>query len=146
MNTLEGVSATGPHDVWAVGNCSDDYWDSYGGPRLTLVEHWDGTRWNIVSSPNPGIRHELSAVSAIAPDDAWAVGSQANHQRNLIDRTLAMHWDGKQWSDIPGPNPSNDHQHFGDVVAVSKDEIWAVGSVDRNVLAARFLRVTCPIP
>ena len=108
MNTLVAVSATGPNDVWAVGNCTDDEWDTYTASRRTLVEHWDGTRWTIVPSPNPTFRHILSAVAAIAPDDVWAVGSHTDDNRGLIDRILALLWVGNQWNHVPSPNPSTD--------------------------------------
>lgn len=41
---LWGVSASSKTDAWAVG--------SNGGSAIT--EHWDGTRWHYVLSPQPG--------------------------------------------------------------------------------------------
>ena len=43
----------------------------------TIVEHWDGTGWKVVHSPNPGGRGEdndLRGVVAVSPDDGqtWA--------------------------------------------------------------------------
>src|SRR5205823_13855746 len=49
-NDLYGVAAVSATDIWAVGN----YQPNGGGSTKTLIEHWNGTNWQIVSSPNPG--------------------------------------------------------------------------------------------
>jgi hypothetical protein len=43
VNSLNGVLALGPDDVWAVG----DRFARRKGVR-TLTEHWDGEAWSIV--------------------------------------------------------------------------------------------------
>lgn len=43
---LYGVIALSARDVWAAGNYQG------GGGSLTLVEHWNGTRWRQVPSPS----------------------------------------------------------------------------------------------
>src|SRR5690242_8932503 len=48
-NFLSGVSAASPTDAWAVGYQYDS-----NDRQLTIAEHWDGTRWSTVPSPNPG--------------------------------------------------------------------------------------------
>jgi len=45
---LNGVAAITPDDVWAVGSSGQ------GAPSRTLIEHWDGSTWSIVPSPNKG--------------------------------------------------------------------------------------------
>jgi hypothetical protein len=57
---------------------------------VTLVAHWNGTRWTGVASPNPGGSF-LNAVSALSPSDAWAVGYDNTG-------TLILHWDGTSWT------------------------------------------------
>ncbi len=48
--------------------------DPFNNPQ-TLIEHWDGSSWSIVSSPNPAGVNDLSAVTAVpGTSDAWAVG------------------------------------------------------------------------
>jgi hypothetical protein len=46
--------------------------------RKAAIEHWDGTSWSIVSSPNPtkspGLDSSLRAIAAISASDIWAVG------------------------------------------------------------------------
>jgi hypothetical protein len=46
---LRGVVALSTSNAWAVGN----YDLTSGGLTRTLIEHWDGASWSVVSSPNP---------------------------------------------------------------------------------------------
>ncbi|MFL5732430.1 MAG: S-layer homology domain-containing protein [Chloroflexia bacterium] len=67
---LTGVAAISANDVWAVGN----YFDACT-PVQTLIEHWDGSAWSVVSSPNIDPRPTLlHSVTTLGPGDAWAVG------------------------------------------------------------------------
>ncbi|MGA7730476.1 MAG: S-layer homology domain-containing protein, partial [Chloroflexia bacterium] len=70
MNRLYGIVAISSSDVWAVGV-------SYSGKIVnlhTLIEHWDGNTWTVVSSPNAAASNILWGVAAVASDDVWAVG------------------------------------------------------------------------
>src|SRR5207253_7101542 len=89
------VSAT---DVWAVG-----FYGPFSGPTHTLVEHWDGTSWSVVPSPDPSASGSiLYGITAVSANDVWAVGdypygSAGGHV------TLTEHWDGSSWSVVPSP-------------------------------------------
>ena len=48
---LFSVAALTDSDVWAVGF-------GYGSPALTLTQHWDGSAWSVVPSPNPSTKGE----------------------------------------------------------------------------------------
>jgi len=50
-NFLTGVTALGASDVWAVGSTLDF---TLGELERTVTEHWDGTAWSVVASPNQG--------------------------------------------------------------------------------------------
>jgi Phosphoesterase family len=129
---LFGVSAASAGDVWAVG-------DQQGtdGTFRTLVEHWNGTAWSVVPSPNPGVSgNELYAVTALAPDDVWAVGQQLG--RGDPDQALIEHWDGSRWRVVPSPrHGSASAALYG--VAGSDGQVWAVGETDDSVAGARPL-------
>src|SRR5215831_9931686 len=61
-NLLAAVSANSATDVWAVGQFIPD-----SNPALTqtLTEHWDGTSWLAVTSPNVGtLANALFAVTS----------------------------------------------------------------------------------
>jgi hypothetical protein len=116
---LTGISAVSANDIWAVGYSQTSYF--YGFRYAPLTYHWDGTRWNLI--PNAGgIDEFLHAVTAIAPNDAWAVG----------DNGQTQHWNGAAWSRVAAPYPGLGGK-FNGVAAASGSDIWAVGTyVDGN--------------
>ncbi len=124
LNFLYGVIAVAPDDVWAVGE--QRVTDMQGA---TLIEHWDGTAWSVVPSPNPddGIYVHLLGVTALAPDDVWAVGFK---QTLYDDLTLILHWDGSTWSIVPSPNPDPSADYLYAVAGTTGDDVWAVGTYD----------------
>jgi hypothetical protein len=67
---LTGVAAISPTDIWAVGAVG-----AFGNLQ-TLTEHWDGTSWSIIPSPNPGNRSSLIGVTALSDGTVAAVGYQ----------------------------------------------------------------------
>jgi hypothetical protein len=112
------AAVPGTVELWSVGNYVFNYW-------LTLTEHWDGTAWEIVASPNiPNANHYVYGVAAVAPNDVWAVGRY--EPQGGGSRTLVLHWDGTSWSIVPSPNP-NTYNGLYAVAAVSANDVWAVG-------------------
>jgi hypothetical protein len=82
-NYLFSVDGTSSTDAWAVG-----FFDT-GFELRTMTQHWDGTAWTIVSSPNAStVIDEPSDVAAISPTDTWAVGQSFGF---FTFNTLAMH-------------------------------------------------------
>src|SRR2546423_13698011 len=69
-NDIFNLSALSPSDIWAVGVQTNS-----SGYDRTLAEHWNGSTWSIVPTPNPGSSHnDLNAVSAVSTNNVWAVG------------------------------------------------------------------------
>ena len=65
-----------------------------------------GLGWHDVSIPSPGtLYNELVRVSAISPDDIWAVGYQTSTPG--VPASATLHWDGISWQVVPSPSPSN---------------------------------------
>jgi hypothetical protein len=118
-NRLNGVRAFDVNDVWAVGFTN-------GNNDQTLTEHWDGSSWTIVPSPNPEAVSQFSAVGGIATNDLWAVGSFYVVPGFNPSRTLTEHWDGFQWSIVPSPSLQG-LDSLNAVAAVATDDVWAVG-------------------
>ena len=119
--TLADVAAIGPSDVWAVGR------SSCPGirPARTLAEHWNGTAWSIVPTPNPSPEFDtLSAVAAVSSTDVWAIGSIV---QSGTGSGLAMHWDGAGWAVVPMP-PVTSSDEPVDASASGPADVWAVGS------------------
>jgi hypothetical protein len=118
---LNGVSAASSSDVWAVGY---SYNPDCGLCAQTLIQHWDGSSWSVVPSPNPGISNELRAVDALSAADVWAVGSQWVDQS--MTGPLVVHFDGVGWS-------AHDLSQFpraqlNAVDAIAPTDVWAVGA------------------
>lgn len=123
-NELDGVTAISATDVWAVGDA-----ENASNAQNTLAEHWNGTQWSIITSPNPGgdagAPHYLYAVAAVSTTDVWAVGSDLNASNET--QTLILHWDGTSWSVVQSPDASSIDNYLFGVAAVSANNIWAVG-------------------
>lgn len=124
-NQLLSVAAVSDRDVWAVGWAQDSNGPKY--VKRTLIQHFDGSTWSIVPSPNrrDDIESVLHSVSAASANDVWAVGS--SHNGSLPSRTLIQHWDGTQWSIVPSPSPDSQFNELRGVAALSADDVWAVG-------------------
>ena len=121
-NVLSGVTCASASDCWAVGFADT-------GPNnlpLTLSEHWNGSGWSIVTTPNPGVVPSyLTGVFCITASDCWAVG---------YSPTLLEHWDGTAWS-IVTPSDGPVAGILTGVACVSGTECWAVGNTSTQTLA-----------
>ncbi len=131
-NTLFGVVALAPNNVWAAGWYSERRNEEI--PALTLIEHWDGTSWRIVTSPNVGplgkVSNQLRGMVAVSANDLWAFGD-TDVISDSVGRTLVLHWDGTSWEIVPSPNVKlnsllNDILNGGTVIPNSS--LWIVGS------------------
>src|SRR5260370_30168193 len=97
---LPFFSAQSKNNVWFVG------FYRFLNPPATLIEHWDGSRWSIVNSPNVGTgNNELWGISATSATDVWAVGISQAHP-GASPQPLTLHWNGTQWSVVPSPGSS----------------------------------------
>ena len=124
-NNLNGVTVLSPCDAWAVGFDLDS-----GGMDQTLIEHWNGSTWTVVPSPNvAGVDNILNGVRAESPTDIWAVGESAPAISLATGgaRPLILHWDGHTWARVASPNPGKGAT-LNAVRTVSATDAWAVGS------------------
>jgi len=121
---LLGIVSVSANDIWAVGQKTTL-------EEHNMIEHWDGTRWSIVSTPVfPTNVDFLTGVSAISATDIWAVGSftipnaEGSPYQNAI-----MHWDGTNWSIVSSPQPDESLDILTGVSAISSNDVWAVGFI-----------------
>ncbi|HLG78589.1 MAG TPA: hypothetical protein VFA09_04210 [Ktedonobacteraceae bacterium] len=128
FNNLYGVAASSTNDVWAVGSYSNQGTDK---PSETLIEHWNGSQWSVVSSPSPGAAiNILMGVAVVSPTNIWAVGLYSPDGITIL--TLTEQWNGTQWSVVPSPSPSG-YALLNGVSVVSASDMWAVGySIGNN--------------
>jgi hypothetical protein len=121
---LNDVVALSASNAWAVGLSR-----SAGGPSRTLVLHWDGRRWTIISSPNAGPGdNSLVSVAAASARDVWAVGYR--DARGVL-RSLVEHWDGHRWTVVRLPRLSGPGNGLNAVEATASGIVWAVGGSAR---------------
>ena len=97
--SFSGVDDLSASSAWTVGS-----WEEPGSTmQQTLIQHWNGTAWSIVPSPNPGgttsgSNDELSAIAGTGPDDLWAAGSfDIGGEFNAV---LLEHWNGTAWTQL----------------------------------------------
>jgi hypothetical protein len=142
--TIRGVVDLGPGDGWAAGfsTTSED-----SGER-TLIEHWNGSTWSVVPSPNPltGVagNDELEAVDGVSPDDVWAVGQDFSSDGGGIT-LLFEHFNGTKWTVFPFPE-SGGFEFASAITTISADDAWVVGSnADASTLAAHWNGTTWTI-
>ena len=134
-NNLFGVAAISDSDVWAVGTFNGS--NNNSAINETITEHWNGSAWTLVPSPNVGTKgSSLFAVSAASTNDVWAVGRVQTSSSASGNRTLIEHWNGSAWSVIASPNPSSEGDNLMGVAAISATNAWAVGFFENNAMSA----------
>jgi hypothetical protein len=127
--TFSSVADLGPDDAWAVGSFS-----SQVAPYShTLIEHFDGTAWHIVPSPDPGTEtNALFQVAASGPDDIWATGEDSVSLASPT-LTLAEHWNGHRWSVVPTPDdPTASFNDLESLAVRSPTNAWTGVSTSGN--------------
>ena len=132
-NYLNAVTCVSASDCWAVGQ-----YNAVGGrvgEFQPLIEHWDGTAWNIVTSPsaNTSDGNYLNGVTCTSQSDCWSVGyyiTVAGDRQTLIEQ-----WDGSSWAVVSSPNAvvSGPDNSLNGVTCVSASECWAIGYTSDTV-------------
>lgn len=126
-STLQAVAAIpGTDQAWAVGS------HIVARGYQPLIERWNGKIWQIVPSPFSKSQvgsgtNILHSVLAISKNNAWATGIYSTPQSQTA---LIEHWNGKQWSIVPGASvPGNPQStNLTSIAALSANNIWAVGT------------------
>jgi len=141
-NKLNAVLALSPNDVWAVGFSTPVAPPKQTATR-TLIEHFDGTSWAVVPSPNIGPNsanqsNRLLGLTANSANDIWAFGSYFAADASGHQMTLLLHWDGISWTVESSPSPTKggfpcDLLWTG--VVSSPGDVWILGSVHDGSLA-----------
>lgn len=136
-NQLFGISGSSASDVWAVG------YYQHEGVHRTLVEHFDGSMWSLVPSPNNPIAQDdtLVSVSVYSATDAWAVGGMGSRDsQDVPTRNFAVHWNGSSWNEVTVPRvefgPGDFPQQYLTGVSVNSanpNDVWVVGDVPGGI-------------
>src|SRR5581483_688766 len=131
QNIFTGVQAVSPTDVTAVGFLND----ANNLRVLTLIEHWDGTKWSVVPSPNQstaaGSLNILRGVTAISATDVYAAGYYADGATGGQHTTMVQHFDGTAWSITASPVKALAQQLNGTFALPGTGNLWVVGAFSR---------------
>ena len=110
-NELFAVRCRASTDCWAVGQ----YTTGTNKPFRNEALHWNGSKWKIVATPQPGgggssDQSELYDVTCTSSANCWAVGDYGRFDTFVFDpvrfRTQILHWNGTRWSQVHSPNPA----------------------------------------
>lgn len=129
---LSAVAALAENDAWAVGWGTNPSRQQSAGlvPAESLLEHWNGKHWSLVSHPYE-TASELHGVVALNPNNVWAVG-QTMTGNPIIPYVLVEHWDGLHWHVTPLSDISTRPGGLRAVAASSASDIWAVGHIQQH--------------
>jgi hypothetical protein len=97
------------------------------GPADAETESWQVAQL-LGGASGPDSR-SVADVTALSPDDAWAVGGQLRASRGV---PFAEHWDGASWTEVPLPDglPGS----LDGVTASSPADVWALDGYARRLL------------
>jgi hypothetical protein len=88
---------------------------------------WPAGISNAIWAPDPKEDvGPLYGIAGVAPNDVWAVGRTASEPH----KALIAHWDGRQWGVTERISVIPRNHVLKDIVALSKNDIWAVGSYE----------------
>jgi hypothetical protein len=124
---ISGITGQSPDDIWIAGGGTTGFVDHYDGKKWTkfdiggsaepltkitevsatdvwatvnnTIEHFDGTTWTTVKTPDIGI---LSSIVAPATGDVWATASQTAGQTVKLLHLSDGHWATVNAAPVPG--------------------------------------------
>jgi hypothetical protein len=135
-NELFAVRCTSASNCWAVGDAEK----ANSGDQDQAL-HWNGRKWFAVTTPTPagvlsGDINFLSDVTCVSASNCWAAGDYGEVMATMTGESevllnQVLHWNGKNWSLVPAPNPagvSSNHASVLDAVrCTSAANCWAAG-------------------
>ncbi len=134
---LLGIAAVSPTSIFAVG----DYVPSSGTPAKTLVMHYNGSSWSLVSSVDfTGYDTRLLAVAATAGGDVWAAGRKVVSGGSSI-YTVVERWDSATSSFV---NVNTSSLNFvpgnllNGVALTGASNVWVVGESNSYALIGHW--------
>jgi hypothetical protein len=126
VSELNGVKVLAPNDAWAVGDGQDYTGNTPASVDMAFIEHWDGNTWNQVAAPVHQSGDFLSDVQGIH-GDMWAVGGQGQNGSSTSDNVLTEHWNGLNWTEVPGQTPGLSANLFA-LGYINSTTVYAAGA------------------
>ena len=118
VGPLTAVTVAADAEAWALG------------PQGTIL-HWDTQSWQPVLTAAQTGGAVLRGLTALSPDDVWAVGSDQG-------APFATHWNGAAWKTVTLPTAAVGGSF--NAVSGTATDLWAVGvaSDDSHVLTLHY--------
>lgn len=108
------IDGTAVNDLWVVGGTQA----GSGQGVKTLAEHWDGSSWQVVWTPNPRIENDIYGIGVAASTRAFISGMSTNTIFQDY-HTMMLGWSGQEWSTMQTPNPSTLHNELRETSALT---------------------------
>jgi hypothetical protein len=133
VNTLYSVRCLSASDCTAVGDYGTT---SATGVLRNQALQWNGKKWSLVSTPNPGGTkadgvNEAFAL-ACAADSCWGAGTYGSSKSPGTNLNEILHWNGEKWATVTAPDPDGTGTGAGNqleaATCVSSADCWAVGN------------------
>ena len=154
QSDFASVTAVSANNYWTVG------WEEPNQTNQvpqTLTEHWNGSKFTLVPSPNKEpksgylLYNVLAGVVAQSSSDVWSVGGWTYYPGSGTTRSLFERWNGKAWRVEPGPPSleSNNNEAFNELLGIAKlrsGALWAVGNQNVPVYGTETLTVHAESP
>jgi hypothetical protein len=115
--SLRGIVAIAPNDIWAVGTDS------------AHPIHWNGTAWSLSSAPIADA--QLYAIDGTSTNELWAAGTRGY-------QPFVMRWNGTSWSQSNVPTLELGYYLLTKLAVLSPNDIWAVGNAAYSALALHW--------
>lgn len=140
-NLLQDITIAGPNDVWVAGMAGSQV----GGKSIfslrasPLLEHWNGTNWQLVQLPGIQLA-SLKTIVALSANDVWLAGGidpasdGAGGNVQNTPNLLLLHWNGQSWNRVS--TASSVPAQAGILVKLAADSshhLWALG-FDENAM------------
>jgi hypothetical protein len=79
----------------------------------------------------------MSGVTAVSPDNVWAVGTDSAAGGRYLP--YALHWNGRRWlsAGVPHPGEANESWGFEAVTSIGHGDLIAVGSAGSATVGGR---------
>lgn len=119
-----GVSCPSSSTCYAVGR-----YTKAAGKWITLVETWNGTEWKVQASPNNAEATQSfpENVSCSSASECTAIGWYQVTGPPETSKTLALRWNGTEWSLQTTSNPTSNSSQLTSVSCASSTFCMATG-------------------
>ncbi|MBS1516672.1 MAG: T9SS type A sorting domain-containing protein [Bacteroidetes bacterium] len=122
-SAFQCIAVLGPEDIYAGG------YKAVGAPgptQGTLITHWNGSSWNIESTPNQSANRSntITNIKGLSSNDIWASG----YSRTVAGtyKAMMLHKTGSGWDLVTVPQPGLENFLY-QIDIVASDNIWVAG-------------------